>query len=57
MAKRKRSEHYVNNKEFLYAIVEYKANINPAIVIPMNTIIMGSIKLDKFSTTVSNSDS
>ena len=22
---RKRSEHYVNNKEFLYAIVQYKA--------------------------------
>ena len=27
MAKRKRSEHYVNNKEFLYAIVEYKAKV------------------------------
>ena len=24
---RKRSEHYVNNKEFLYAIVQYKADI------------------------------
>ena len=30
MAKRKRSEHYVNNKEFLYAIVEYKAKIKEA---------------------------
>ena len=27
---RKRSEHYVNNKEFLYAIVEYKADIKAA---------------------------
>ena len=24
---RKRSEHYVNNKEFLYAIVQYKADV------------------------------
>ena len=30
MAKRKRSEHYVNNKEFLYAIVEYKAKVRAA---------------------------
>jgi len=30
MAKRKRSEHYVNNKEFLYAIVQYKADIKEA---------------------------
>ena len=30
MAKRKRSEHYVNNKEFLYAIVEYKAKVREA---------------------------
>jgi len=27
---RKRSEHYVNNKEFLYAIVEYKKNVKEA---------------------------
>ncbi len=27
MPKRKRSEHYVNNKEFLYAIVAYKKSI------------------------------
>ena len=27
---RKRSEHYVNNKEFLYAIVQYKADIKEA---------------------------
>ena len=27
---RKRSEHYVNNKEFLYAIVAYKASIKEA---------------------------
>ncbi len=27
MAKRKRSEHYVNNKEFLAAIVEYKKSV------------------------------
>jgi len=27
---RKRSEHYVNNKEFLYAIVDYKADIKAA---------------------------
>ena len=27
---RKRSEHYVNNKEFLYAIVEYKKNVREA---------------------------
>ena len=26
----KRSEHYVNNKEFLYAIVEYKAKVREA---------------------------
>ena len=31
MAKRKRSEHYVNNKEFLYAIVEYKAKVREAL--------------------------
>ena len=24
---RKRSEHYVNNKEFLYAIVQYKKDV------------------------------
>ena len=30
MAKRKRSEHYVNNKEFLYAIVQYKADVKEA---------------------------
>ena len=30
MAKRKRSEHYLNNKEFLYAIVQYKADIKEA---------------------------
>ena len=27
---RKRSEHYVNNKEFLYAIVQYKADVQEA---------------------------
>ena len=27
---RKRSEHYVNNKEFLYAIVQYKADVKAA---------------------------
>ena len=27
---RKRSEHYVNNKEFLYAIVAYKKDIREA---------------------------
>ena len=27
---RKRSEHYVNNKEFLYAIVAYKKSIKDA---------------------------
>ena len=27
---RKRSEHYVNNKEFLYAIVQYKADVKSA---------------------------
>ena len=27
---RKRSEHYVNNKEFLYAIVQYKADVKEA---------------------------
>ena len=30
MATRKRSEHYVNNKEFLYAIVQYKADVRDA---------------------------
>ena len=30
MAKRKRSEHYVNNKEFLKAIVEYKVAVRLA---------------------------
>ena len=28
---RKRSEHYVNNKEFLYAIVAYKADVKEAL--------------------------
>ena len=27
MAKRKRSEHYVNNKEFLAALIEYRSNV------------------------------
>ena len=27
---RKRSEHYVNNKEFLYAIVQYKVDVKAA---------------------------
>jgi DNA-directed RNA polymerase specialized sigma subunit len=27
MTKRKRSEHYVNNKEFLAALIEYKKNV------------------------------
>ena len=31
MAKRKRSEHYVNNKEFLAAIVEYKKRVKTAL--------------------------
>ena len=31
MAKRKRSEHYVNNKEFLAAIVEYKGRVKVAL--------------------------
>jgi hypothetical protein len=30
MTKRKRSEHYVNNKEFLAALIEYKKNIEIA---------------------------
>ena len=30
MAKRRRSEHYVNNKEFLAAIVEYKRKVREA---------------------------
>jgi len=30
MTKRRRSEHYVNNKDFLAAIVEYKANVRRA---------------------------
>jgi len=30
MTKRRRSEHYVNNKEFLIAIVEYKAAVRRA---------------------------
>jgi len=30
MTKRRRSEHYVNNKEFLIAIVEYKAMVRRA---------------------------
>jgi hypothetical protein len=30
MTKRRRSEHYVNNKEFLAAIVEYKAKVRRA---------------------------
>ena len=38
-------------------IGEYIAIISPPIITPINTIIMGSIKLDKLSTTVSNSDS
>jgi len=31
MTKRRRSEHYVNNKEFLIAIVEYKALVRRAL--------------------------
>ena len=31
MTKRRRSEHYVNNKEFLIAIVEYKAMVRRAV--------------------------
>ena len=31
MAKLKRSEHYVINKEFLYAIVQYKADVKEAL--------------------------
>jgi len=27
MAKRKRSEHYVNNKEFLAALVDYRSEV------------------------------
>jgi len=27
MTKRKRSEHYVNNKEFLIALIEYKKKL------------------------------
>ena len=27
MAKRKRSEHYVNNKEFLAALTDYRAEV------------------------------
>jgi hypothetical protein len=30
MTKRKRSEHYVNNKEFLAALVEYRSNVELA---------------------------
>ena len=30
MAKRKRSEHYVNNKEFLAALIEYRENVEIA---------------------------
>ena len=30
MVARKRSEHYVNNKEFLYAIVQYKKDVKDA---------------------------
>ena len=30
MTKRKRSEHYVNNKEFLAALIEYRKEINSA---------------------------
>ena len=33
---RKRSEHYVNNKEFLYAIVQYKADVKEAVQTKMN---------------------
>ena len=41
MAKRKRSEHYVNNKEFLYAIVEYKAKVKEALENPEDLIFEG----------------
>ena len=47
MAKRKRSEHYVNNKEFLYAIVQYKADIKEAAELgkpkPRITNYLGSV--------------
>ena len=38
-------------------IGEYIAIINPPIIVPINTIIIGSIKLDILSTAVSNSSS
>ena len=30
MAKRKRSEHYVNNKEFLAALIKYREDVEIA---------------------------
>ena len=38
-------------------IGEYMAIINPPIIVPINTIMIGSIKLDILSTAVSNSSS
>ena len=32
MAKRKRSEHYVNNKEFLAAIIDYRCNVENSFI-------------------------
>ena len=32
MAKRKRSEHYVNNKEFLAALIEYRSNVENSFI-------------------------
>ena len=32
MAKRKRSEHYVNNKEFLAALIEYRCNVENSFI-------------------------
>jgi len=46
---RKRSEHYVNNKEFLAAIVEYKEKVALAAergeAKPRITIILGNVFL------------
>ena len=32
MTKRKRSEHYVNNKEFLAALIEYRNDVENAFI-------------------------
>ena len=56
--------HLILKKKIYYPIIaptlnigEYIAIINPPIIVPIKTIMIGSIKVDILSTAVSNSSS